>query len=58
MKKTIKISYENCKDTRKEVHWNVCKYLKKNIYMFCGLTNKICPVFKDYAPGDDWKVIE
>jgi hypothetical protein len=44
----FKPTYSNCTDERKEVYWNVCKSLKKNYIMICGLNDKPCIAWKGY----------
>jgi hypothetical protein len=44
----FKPDYTKCTDERKEVHWNICKNIKKNDIMICGLNNKPCIAWEGY----------
>jgi len=42
--------YSKCTDPRKEIHWNVCKHLKKDKQYYCSLVShnkKLCPAWED-----------
>ena len=45
----FKSDYNKCLDKRKEVYWNVCKYLKKDNIMYYTLKNNYsCIAWKGY----------
>jgi hypothetical protein len=50
-KKSDYPDYTKCTDERKEVYWNICKCIKKNDIMICGLNNKPCIAWKEYKYG-------
>ena len=49
LRKEFDPNYGKCKDKRKDIYWNICKYLVKDTIMKCNLNKRPCPAWKWYA---------